>query len=145
MSLRATIHEVLQAAPAVTAILGAGSAIKHYPVRAPDGTAEPYLVSQIIVGKPEQTHGDSSDGEDTMDETLVQFTALAADVDAGATLISAVRAAFMDPATNPDCRTILDRDHVVPTSPTVREETSDELDGLALPTLELTFFHNPSA
>jgi hypothetical protein len=142
MSLRRTIHEVLQAAPAVTALIGAGGAIRHYPLRAPQGTALPYLVSQKVVSKPMQSHGTPEDGEDTMDETLMQFTAVSDDPDAGASLITAVRGAFMDPATNPDCRALLDTAHIVATGPDEREVSVDEIDGVA-PQLDLTFFHNP--
>jgi hypothetical protein len=117
--------------------------IRHFPVRAPQGTVLPYLVSQHIASTPAQTHGTGTDGEDTMDESLVQFTAVADDPDQAAALIAAVRAAFMDPAVNADSRALLDAAHIVVTNPEVREVPADELEGMA-PQLDLTFFHNPA-
>jgi hypothetical protein len=137
------MHAVLQAAPAVTAIIGASTAIRHYPVRAPQGAAMPYLVSQKIAASPFQTHGTPTDGEDTMDESLIQFTAVADDPDEAAALIAAVRGAFMDPATNAAARALLDAAHIVATGPEEREVAADDLDAMA-PQLDLTFFHNPS-
>lgn len=142
MSLRTTLHATLQASPAVCALIGEGGAIRHYPVRAPQGTARPYLVSQVIIGQAEETHGNPDDAEDVLDETLVQFTAIADDVDVADALIRAVRQAFIDP-TLAECRALLDAAHITAAGPQVREGVSDEVDAGA-PQLDLTFFHNPN-
>lgn len=142
MALRTVIHDTLQAAPAVTALLGVGATLRHYPVRAPQGVTTPYLVSQIVASRAADTHGSGTDGEDTMDEALVQFTALAADNDSALAILQAVRAAFLDPTVTA-ARAVLDTARVVCTAPELREGSADEVEGL-LPTLELTFFHNPS-
>lgn len=142
MALRTVIHDTLSASTAVTDLLGSGASLRHYPVRAPQGVTIPYLVSQIVASRAESTHGSGSDGEDTLDETLVQFTCLAATNDAALAVLVTVREAFMDPTVSAS-RAVLDTARVVCTGPELREGDADEVEGL-LPTLELTFFHNPS-
>jgi hypothetical protein len=128
----------LQADAAVTAIIGEGDTCRHYPVRAPQGAALPYLVSQIIAGSAFTTHGQPADAEDTLDEKLVQFTAVAETDTAATALRAAVRACLLAPD-----NAVLTAAHIVVTSPQERDAAEDEL-GFYAPQLDLTFFHNPS-
>lgn len=142
MSLRNAIHEVLSTNPEVIALIGT----RHFRTRAPQGVERPYLVSQIITGRAETTHGTSESAEDSLDETLVQFAAVAADADTAQQIISEVRACFLDPQ-RIECRSILTAAHIVVTGPEEREMPPDD-ESAAGPVfvhqIDLTFFHNPS-
>lgn len=138
MSLRTTIHAVLAADGDVTALIGAEGRLRHYPERAPQGAALPYLISNEITGTPLETHGTASDTEDTLDETDIQFTAFAETVAETLALRAAVRAAFLE-----DAAGLLAAAHIVVCNPVTRFTAADEVD-LHGAQLDLTFFHNPN-
>ena len=137
MPLRNSIHSCLLADTRVTDLIGTGSACRHYPRRAPQGAAAPYVVSQKIAGRPEQTHGTPGDAEDTMEEALVQFSCIAATGDAADALCLAVRKAIME-----DVGQVLATAHITATSPDTRDAEEDAVD-LHVAQVDITFFHNP--
>ncbi len=137
MSLRTVIHSVLLADAAVVALIGDGEACRHYPERAPQNPDDTYLVSNEVTGTAAQTHGSATDAEDTLDETTMQFTAIAGTVAAAIALRLAVRAALMNPA-----NALLVAARIKVTSPEMRFTTADEIDRHGAQ-LDLTFFHNP--
>lgn len=143
MSLRRAIHQVLTTDEALTALING----RHYSVNAPQGTPRPYLVTQIVVSTPEQTHGNPDENEDTLDEALVQHTAVADNADVAADVIAAARRAWMDPEREAAAALIAAAGLVV-TSPEERQLPPDDTadpEPIALHQLDVTIFHNPSA
>lgn len=137
-SLRSVIHAALAADARVTALLGLGEELRHYPERAPQGAALPYLVSNEVSGVAATTHGVEGDPEDTLDQTQIQFTAFGASVSDSIAVRAAVRAALVE-----DVAGLLAAARVVVASVFTRFLAADEV-GLHGAQLDLTFFHNPS-
>jgi len=137
MSLRTSIHATLLAAGDVTALIGAGALCRHYPGRVPHNPDYPFVVSSEIASDAQETHGTATDAEDTLDETLMQFSCYAPTLAVALAVRAAVRAAFLD-----DDSAILATAHIVVTSPQTRELYEDAAD-LHCAQLDLTFFHNP--
>lgn len=138
MSLRASIHACLLSDTRVTDLIGNGDGFRHYPERARQGVAAPYLVSNEIAGDALTSHGRPGDPEDTMDETLVQFTAVAETVAQAVALRTAVRAAILE-----DVGGVLAAAKIVATAPVTRFATVDQVEQHGAQ-LDITFFHNPN-
>lgn len=142
MSLRTAIHAALQASTAVTDILGTGSSIRHYAGRLPQAPEVPFAVSYEITSVAQETHGAATDAEDTLDETLLQFSCYAETLTAALALRGAIRAALLDP-TETAAAAILRAAGIVVTAPETREQYEAGVD-LHCAQLDLTFFHNPN-
>lgn len=139
MSLRPAIHSCLLADTGVTALLGAGAACRHYPEQAPPAAAAPLVVSNHIASVSAETHGA---GEDTLDETTIQFSCFAGtaeDPSAALALRLAVRKALLD-----DAAGVLATAGIKVTQP-VERTFSEPLLNQTNAQLDLTFFHNPRA
>lgn len=142
MALRPTIHAALLASTGVTDLIGTGDACRHYAGRVPQAPGMPFVVSIEIASSANDTHGNTTDAEDTLDETLVQFSCYAETLAAALALRGAVRAALLDPTISAS-HTVLTTANVVVTGPDTREQYEPEVD-LHCAQLDLTFFHNPN-
>ena len=139
MSYRTAIHDCLRGDSRVTALIGTGDACRHYPVQVPQGVSVPFVASYEISGGDFGTHGLPGDAEDTLDESLVQFSCFAADFESAQALRKVVRAALLE-----DTAGVLAAAGVRAMSPQTRDGHEDDLQFFNAQ-LDLTFTHNPQS
>lgn len=142
MSLRVTIQTAILAATSVTDIIGTGTSCRHYAGRVPQSPTLPFVVSYEITSNGEDTHGSPEDAEDTLDQTILQFSCYAENLTTALSLRLALRAALLDPTVTAPA-SVLDDADVVVTSPQTREQHEEGID-VHCAQLDLTFFHNPN-
>jgi hypothetical protein len=75
-TIDSALYTVLSAYSGLTSLLGAGDAMRCYPVEAPANARLPLLCYQVIATNPATTHQEGQ-GDTRLDGTLVQLTALA--------------------------------------------------------------------
>ncbi len=92
------LYTVLNAHSGLGALIGAGDAMRCYPVEAPPGATLPLLVYQVIATDPAATHAEGA-ADSRLDGVLAQLTALAATPLAAAAVIYQARLAIEASAT----------------------------------------------
>lgn len=89
MNLDEIIFSTLSAAGSETAaLLGSGDTCRLYPGHAPAVTPMPYAVTTLVSGTEVMTHGRSAD----LEESVVQFSCIAATHAEALALLAAIRA-----------------------------------------------------
>jgi len=133
MSLRAAIHAQILADPALTALIGTGEQCAHYAENGPENAPRAFILSYLITGGAESTHGAD---EDTLDSSIIQFNCYAPTLEDAAAIRTALRAALL-PGLQAEGQ------RIVTTSPATRDSYEPELRKYRAD-LDLTFFHNPN-
>lgn len=72
-----SLYEVLNADPALAALIGTGTAMRLYPVEAPPGAVLPLLIYQVISTDPQTTHAQGTGDDARLDQHRVELMAQA--------------------------------------------------------------------
>lgn len=127
MKLAEAIYAALSADAGVIALV----VDRIYPGRAPQGVALPYVVYFMVASVPDQTHGETSQ----LDNTLAQFSCYAETYAQARDLRQAVRATLENQTLGNGSRPIIDTER----------DQFEEVANLYHHLLDVNFYHDPAA